>query len=114
MHGVLPPRRCGAGRRFRCSPPDRRQRRERRRGFVDSSRYRVIQWATGNTGQRALREVIRDPALELVGVLVYSDAKAGTDAGELCGEGTTGVLATTDRDAILQLDADCCVYMPRA
>jgi len=77
-------------------------------------RYRVIQWATGNTGQRALREVIRDPSLELVGVLVYDDAKNGVDAGELCGEGPTGVKATTDRGSILQLGAHCCVYMARA
>ena len=76
--------------------------------------YRVIQWATGNTGQRALREVLRDPDLELVGLLVYDQAKEGVDAGKLCDEGTTGVLATTDRDAVLNLDADCCVYMPRA
>jgi len=78
------------------------------------TQLRVIQWATGNTGQRALREVIRDPSLELVGVRVYDDAKGGIDAGELCGEAPTGVLATTDRDAILKLDADCCVYMARA
>jgi len=77
-------------------------------------RYRIVQWATGNTGQRALREVIRDPALDLVGVLVYDQAKDGVDAGELCGEDPTGVLATTDRDAVLKLDADCCIYMPRA
>ena len=69
--------------------------------------YRVIRWATGNTGQRALREVIRDPSFELVGVLVYSDEKHGVDAGELCGEPTTGVLATTDREAVLKRDADC-------
>ena len=29
--------------------------------------HRVVQWATGNTGQRALREVIRHPSLDLVG-----------------------------------------------
>ncbi len=75
---------------------------------------RVIQWGTGNTGQRALREVIRHPDLELVGVRVYDAAKDGTDAGDLCGEGATGVTATTDRDAAISLDADCCVYMPRA
>jgi len=75
---------------------------------------RVIQWATGNTGQRALREVIRDPSLELVGVRVYDQAKDGLDAGELCGEAPTGVIATADRDAILKLDADCCIYMARA
>ncbi|HXK21388.1 MAG TPA: dihydrodipicolinate reductase [Myxococcota bacterium] len=79
-----------------------------------ASRPRVIQWGTGNTGQRALREVIRHPSLELVGVRVYDRAKHGVDAGELCGERATGVRATTDRDAVLKLDADCCVYMPRA
>ena len=77
-------------------------------------RVRVIQWATGNTGLRALREVIRHPDLDLVGVLVYDEAKAGVDPGKLCDEADTGVLATTDRDEVLQLDADCCVYMPRA
>jgi 2,4-diaminopentanoate dehydrogenase len=77
-------------------------------------RYRVIQWATGNTGQRALRELIRDPSYDLVGVRVYEDAKNGVDAGTLCSEEATGVAATTDRDAILKVDADCCVYMARA
>lgn len=75
---------------------------------------RVVQWATGNTGQRALREVVRDPRLELVGVRVYDEAKAGTDAGDLCGEAPTGVVATTDQAALVGLGADCCVYMPRA
>src|SRR5215472_11768004 len=81
---------------------------------MGKSSYRVVQWATGNTGQRALREVIRHPSLELAGVLVYDAAKEGVDAGTLCGEPATGVLATTDREAVLKLDADCCVYMPRA
>lgn len=81
---------------------------------MSSPRYRIIQWATGNTGQRALREVVRDPGLELVGVRVYDPAKNGVDAGALCGEAPTGVLATTDRDAVLRLEADCCIYMPRA
>ena len=79
-----------------------------------SREYRVIQWATGNTGQRAFRELIRDPLYDVVGVRVYDQAKNGVDAGELCGEEATGVAATTDRDAILQLGADCCVYMARA
>ena len=43
--------------------------------------YRVVQWATGNIGRRALREVIRHPALELAGVLVYDPEKDGVDAG---------------------------------
>jgi len=81
---------------------------------MNPPRYRVVQWATGNTGQRALREVIRHPNLELVGVFVYDAAKAGADAGELCGEAPTGITATTDRGAILGLKADCVIYMPRA
>ncbi len=81
---------------------------------MGSSRYRVVQWATGNTGQRALREVIRHPSYDLVGVLVYDAAKDGVDAGDLCGEDPTGVPATTDRAAVVKLEADCCIYMPRA
>ena len=79
-----------------------------------ASEWRVVQWATGNTGQRALRAVIRAPSLELVGVLVYDPAKDGVDAGELSGEPSTGVLATTERQAVLKIEADCCIYMPRA
>ena len=44
-------------------------------------RTRVVQWATGNIGLRALREVIRHPSLELVGALSYDPAKDGIDAG---------------------------------
>ena len=80
---------------------------------MSAPRYRVVQWATGNIGGRALREVIRHPSLELVGVLVYDAEKEGVDAGELCGEAPVGVAATTDRAAITALGADCVLYMPR-
>jgi len=81
---------------------------------VTSRRLRVVQWATGNIGMRALREVVRHPALDLVGVLVYDPAKDGVDAGVLCGEAPVGVAATTDAAAIHALGADCALYMPRA
>src|SRR5690242_8406028 len=74
---------------------------------------RVIQWATGNIGTRSLREVIRDPDLDLVGLVIYDPAKDGLDAGDLCDEGRTGVVATTDRIAARAIPADCVVYMPR-
>jgi 4-hydroxy-tetrahydrodipicolinate reductase len=77
------------------------------------TRYRVVQWATGNIGRRALREVIRHPDLDLVGVRVYDAAKDGIDAGELCGEAPTGVTATTDAAAVRALDVDCVLYMPQ-
>jgi 4-hydroxy-tetrahydrodipicolinate reductase len=76
--------------------------------------YRVIQWATGNIGVRALREVIRHPGLELVGVLVYDPEKEGVDAGVLCGEEPVGIAATSDRAAIHNVESDCVLHMPRA
>ena len=77
-------------------------------------RHRVVQWATGNIGARALRAVIEHPRLDLAGVHVHSAAKAGRDAGELCGLGPAGVAATRDIGAIEALGADCVLYMPRA
>jgi 2,4-diaminopentanoate dehydrogenase len=74
-------------------------------------RYRVVQWATGNIGMRSLRAVIEHPDLDLVGLYVYSEAKAGRDAGELCGLDPVGVVATRDIDDIVALDADCVIYM---
>ena len=43
---------------------------------------------------------------------VYSDAKAGRDAGELCGLGPTGVIGTKNIDDIIAAKPDCVVYMP--
>jgi len=75
-------------------------------------RYRVVQWATGNIGARALRSVIEHPDLTLAGVYVHTPAKAGRDAGDLCGLAPAGVTATCDADEILALGADCVLYMP--
>lgn len=80
---------------------------------MSARRYRVVQWATGNIGSRALREVIRHPTLDLVGVLVFDPAKAGVDAGVLCGEEPVGVVATDDRAAMRAVEADCALYMAR-
>jgi 4-hydroxy-tetrahydrodipicolinate reductase len=78
---------------------------------MGSTPYRVVQWATGNIGLRSLRAVIEHPDLELVGLYVYSDAKMGKDAGELCGLPSLGVAATGDIDEILALQPDCVLYM---
>ena len=76
--------------------------------------YRVVQWATGNIGTRAMRAVVEHPQMDLAGLYVYAAEKAGRDAGELCGLDPTGVAATREADAILGLGADCVLYMPRA
>ena len=46
---------------------------------------RVVQWSTGNVGTFALRCILGHPELELAGLWVHGEAKAGRDAGELCG-----------------------------
>jgi 4-hydroxy-tetrahydrodipicolinate reductase len=74
----------------------------------------VIQWSTGNVGRFALRAILRHPQLELAGLWVHGEQKEGRDAGELCGLDRTGVLATRDAQAILNLDADCVCYTAAA
>lgn len=74
--------------------------------------YRVIQWATGAMGKTCLRSVIDHPDLELAGLFVYSDAKAGRDAGEIARREATGVMATRSIDDILALEADVVLHCP--
>jgi len=71
---------------------------------------RVIQWATGTVGIHAVPAIASHPDLELVGLWVHSDDKAGRDAGEICGVDPLGVTATQDAEALLALDADCICY----
>ncbi|MGE0385079.1 MAG: dihydrodipicolinate reductase [Gammaproteobacteria bacterium] len=80
--------------------------------MADTNRkYRVVQWGTGNVGVHGLKHILTHPMMELVGLRVYGDAKAGLDAGALCGMADTGVIATTNGASILDLDADCVAYM---
>jgi len=74
---------------------------------------RIIQWATGSVGRHAVAAIQEHPDLEIVGALVYSDAKAGRDVGAVCGIGDVGVTTTKDPDEIVALDADCVLYMPQ-
>lgn len=72
---------------------------------------RVAQLGTGNVGIHALRALITNPAFELTGVWVSSDSKAGKDAAQLAGlADSTGVLASTDLDAVLATGPQCAVY----
>jgi 4-hydroxy-tetrahydrodipicolinate reductase len=65
---------------------------------------RVVQWTTGNVGERSVLAVTERPDLELVGVYAWSPEKVGRDVG--------GVIATNDVDALLALKPDCVVYNP--
>jgi 2,4-diaminopentanoate dehydrogenase len=72
---------------------------------------KVAAIGTGNVGIHALRQLITDDRFDLTAVWVSSEAKAGKDAAALAGlERSTGVLATTDLDAVLATQPDCAVY----
>jgi len=77
---------------------------------MSKSAIRVIQWATGTVGIHAVPAIAAHPDLELVGLWVHSDDKAGRDAGEICGSDPVGVIATQDAEALIASDADCVCY----
>jgi len=72
--------------------------------------FKVGVWGPGSMGVIALRGVIDHPELELVDVVVHSDAKAGRDAGDLCGIPPVGVIAKRDPASMIAGDADVVVY----
>lgn len=74
------------------------------------SKLRVVQWGTGSVGRTALRQIIDKGEFELAGVYVTSDRKHGLDAGEIAKRPETGVIATSDIDAILAIDADAVLH----
>ena len=76
--------------------------------------HNVGVWGPGSMGLIALRGVIDHPHLQLVDLVVHSDAKAGRDAGDLCGAAKTGVIATQDPAALLCGDADAVIYAAAA
>ncbi len=78
----------------------------------NNSRYRVVQWTTGNVGKSSVQAITANPGLELVGCYAWSPEKAGRDVGELCGLDPLGVVATNDIDELLDLKPDCVVYNP--
>lgn len=74
---------------------------------------RVIQWTTGNIGQRSLHAILGRDDMELVGVYAHGADKVGVDAADLAGWPTpTGISATNDIDALLALRPDACCYNP--
>ena len=75
----------------------------------------VVQIGTGNVGAHALRALITNPAFDLKGLWVSSDAKVGKDAAELAGlPDPTGVTASNDLDVVLATDPQCAVYTAMA
>ncbi len=74
--------------------------------------YKVIVWGPGIIGSALLREIVKKPELELVGVLAYNPEKNGKDVGEYLGMAPIGVCITTDQEKIFNMDADCVLFCP--
>lgn len=72
-------------------------------------RYRVILWGAGTMMSAIARQLRNRPDFEIVGMLCYSAEKHGRDIGEVLGIAPLGIAATTDKQAIFTLDADCVV-----
>lgn len=82
---------------------------------MSDTKLRVVVWSTGTVGRHAIAGIDRHPALELVGVWVSNPDKHGKDVGELADLGRElGILATTDRDALLALEPDAIVHTAMA
>ena len=75
-------------------------------------KYRIALWGTGNVGLSSLRAVIEHPQMELVALRVFSETKAGRDAGELCGMPPNGIIATRKLDVTIAARPDCVIYLP--
>ena len=71
---------------------------------------KVVHCGTGNIGAVALRAILEQPGLELVGHYVSTPSKAGRDSGELVGAARAGVKATNDWSELVDLGADCLTY----
>lgn len=76
--------------------------------------YKVINWATGHTGKMVVRATAERPDYKIVGAFTYSPDKAGRDLGEIAGIEPIGVAATNDRLAILDMAADCVLFLAGA
>ncbi|WP_067697159.1 NAD(P)H-dependent amine dehydrogenase family protein [Nocardia jejuensis] len=77
---------------------------------MSNEKKRIVLWGTGVVGSMVLAEILRHPRFELVGVGVSNPDKVGRDAGELCGAGETGVLATDSVEDLIALRPDAVVH----
>ncbi|MDI1303007.1 MAG: hypothetical protein PSX71_13970 [bacterium] len=74
--------------------------------------YRLIIWGPGQLGGAITRAVLKRDEFEIVGARVFNHQKDGKDLGELVGMHPIGIQATSSRDAILAMEADCVIYTP--
>lgn len=74
------------------------------------ARYRIVVCGPGGAGGACIRAALKLAEVELVGVLVYSDSRAGKDVGDVLGIPRCGVKTFKDRSEIYRLQPDCVLY----
>jgi 2,4-diaminopentanoate dehydrogenase len=77
---------------------------------VRAEPYRVIVWGPGGVGKACIRELLKRPEFELVGVMGFSPPKVGRDIGELLGLDPVGVAVSGSKNQMLALDADVVLW----
>jgi 4-hydroxy-tetrahydrodipicolinate reductase len=73
-------------------------------------KLRVAQAYTGPVGSEIVRRLAGHPQMQLVGVLVHAEAKAGRDSGEVAGGAPNGIRTTRSLDEILALKPDGIIW----
>ena len=73
---------------------------------------KVVQWTSGGVARQAVRAIVSDTRMELVGMFAFSKEKVGQDAGELCGLDPLGLGATDEIEKLIQLAPDVVSYCP--
>lgn len=71
---------------------------------------RVAQCYSGGVGSEIARRLVAHPRMELVGLLVHSDDKAGRDIGEIIGTPPLGLVATQGIEEIIALRPDAAIW----
>lgn len=73
---------------------------------------KVVQWTSGGVAREAVRAVLSDKRMELVGLFAFSSEKVGRDVGELCGLERLDLAATDDIGRLIALEPDVVSYNP--
>ena len=73
-------------------------------------KIRVAQAYTGPIGCEIIRRLKDHHTMELVGVLVHAEDKAGRDSGELAGGAPNGVITTRSLDELIALKPDGIIW----
>ncbi|MBW2242168.1 MAG: dihydrodipicolinate reductase [Deltaproteobacteria bacterium] len=71
---------------------------------------KVIVQGTGFVGKMVIEELLDHPEFEIVGAIVHDPLKDGQDIGAMVGRAPIGILASTDAEAVLALEADAVAH----